>query len=456
MNDFFGSGGWPIIRNLSIFFVVVFWLAIGYWVYKDARRRIEDPWLVAMATVLGLVPPFLGVLVYMLFRPPEYLEDVHERELEIKAMEERLSHGDTALPRLPRGGRSELPRLPVCTTRLRQACEKCKAPLEALWQVCPYCETPIDAAPRSISAALAPSRAGSRAGRPSRLRASVAVERTLVLVKPDAMQRALAGEILGRFERRGLKVVAASCTWTATSPRSTTPSTREAVLRRARRVHHVRPDARARRRGRGRDRDVRTTMGATNPADAAPGSIRGDLALAMPDNLVHGSDSPESAEREIALWFPHELADELPSTRDNREQKANAEYTDRRAAEAWARDDIAWGIRRARGRAGRPRRRRGLGRRRARLRHGVFLARLAKRGARPVGSTTAGTARDRAAHAGRPASEFPLVEAAEDVPLPDKSFDLAFSITARRSGPTRSSGSLRRRGCCGRVAGSSS
>jgi len=49
---------------------------------------------------------------------------------------------------------------------------------------------------------------------------------------------------------------------------------------------------------------VRATMGATNPANAAPGTIRGDLALSMPDNLVHGSDSPESATRELALWFP--------------------------------------------------------------------------------------------------------------------------------------------------------
>ena len=52
---------------------------------------------------------------------------------------------------------------------------------------------------------------------------------------------------------------------------------------------------------------VRTTMGATDPANAAPGTIRGDLALSMPDNLVHGSDSPESAERELALWFGDEL-----------------------------------------------------------------------------------------------------------------------------------------------------
>src|SRR6185503_10930071 len=55
--------------------------------------------------------------------------------------------------------------------------------------------------------------------------------------------------------------------------------------------------------GEGAIATLRTTIGATNPADAQPGSIRGDLAVAMPDNLVHGSDSPESAEREIALWF---------------------------------------------------------------------------------------------------------------------------------------------------------
>ena len=66
-----------------------------------------------MATVLGLVPPFVGVFIYMLFRPPEYLEDVRERELEIKAMEERLGHRRAAaLPRLPGRGRRELPRLP--------------------------------------------------------------------------------------------------------------------------------------------------------------------------------------------------------------------------------------------------------------------------------------------------------------------------------------------------------
>ena len=96
-----------MIRNLTIFFVVVFWLATAYWVYKDARRRIEDPWLVAMATLLGLVPPFLGPIIYLFFRPPEYLEDVRERELEIQAMEERLS-GATCTARS--AGRRSTPR----------------------------------------------------------------------------------------------------------------------------------------------------------------------------------------------------------------------------------------------------------------------------------------------------------------------------------------------------------
>jgi hypothetical protein len=145
--DFFSHSTWTVIRNLTLFFVAVFWLSVGFWVYKDARRRIEDPWLVAMATILGLVPPFVGALIYMLFRPPEYLEDVRERELEIKAMEERLARGDLHCPVCRADVDSSFLVCPVCTTRLRQSCRNCKAPLEAMWQVCPYCETPAEAVP---------------------------------------------------------------------------------------------------------------------------------------------------------------------------------------------------------------------------------------------------------------------------------------------------------------------
>ena len=143
VNDFFDSGAWMVIRNLTIFFVAVFWLATAYWVYKDARRRIEDPWLVAMATVLGLIPPFVGPIIYLFFRPPEYIEDVRERELEIRAMEERLSRRDLHCPVCRAAVESTFLVCPVCTTRLKQACVKCNAPLEALWQICPHCATPV-------------------------------------------------------------------------------------------------------------------------------------------------------------------------------------------------------------------------------------------------------------------------------------------------------------------------
>jgi len=153
-----------VIRNLTLFLVAVFWLSIAFWVFKDARRRIEDPWLVGMATVLGLVP-FVGPIIYMLFRPPEYLEDVRERELEIKAMEERLSRRDLHCPVCRAEVDPSFLVCPVCTTRLRQSCRNCKAPLEALWQVCPYCETPVEpvAVELGETQALAPPRRERRA-----------------------------------------------------------------------------------------------------------------------------------------------------------------------------------------------------------------------------------------------------------------------------------------------------
>src|SRR6185437_10475950 len=116
----------------------------GYWVYKDARRRIEDQRLVIISTAIGLLPPYLGPFVYMLFRPPEYLEDVRERELEIAAIEERLSQGSLRCPVCRAEVESTFLVCPVCTTKLKQACSSCNAPLEAMWQVCPYCETQIE------------------------------------------------------------------------------------------------------------------------------------------------------------------------------------------------------------------------------------------------------------------------------------------------------------------------
>jgi nucleoside-diphosphate kinase len=134
----------------------------------------------------------------------------------------------------------------------------------------------------------------------------VAVERTLVLVKPDAMQRHLAGEIVARLERRGLELRAARL---LTVDRSLAEEhyaehTEKPFFGELVDFITSGPTLALVVEGEGAIGVVRTTIGATNPADAAPGTIRGDLSLSMPDNLVHGSDSPESAEREIGLWFP--------------------------------------------------------------------------------------------------------------------------------------------------------
>ena len=133
----------------------------------------------------------------------------------------------------------------------------------------------------------------------------MALERTLILVKPDAMRRGLAGEIVRRFETRGLELRAAKLV-----------RVDRELAERHYDVHRERPffgelvdfitsgsTLALVLEGEGAIATCRTTIGATNPAEAAPGSIRGDLALSMPDNLVHGSDSPETAEREIELWF---------------------------------------------------------------------------------------------------------------------------------------------------------
>jgi len=134
------------------------------------------------------------------------------------------------------------------------------------------------------------------------------VTRTLVIVKPDGMERGLAGEILSRIERKGLRVVAGDVRLIE----------REIAAR-----HYAEHEGKPFYEDlltflsrspalvlvvEGPDDDtyavVRSLMGSTNPKEAAPGTIRGDLAIEMTENLVHGSDSPASAAREIDLFFP--------------------------------------------------------------------------------------------------------------------------------------------------------
>jgi nucleoside-diphosphate kinase len=133
----------------------------------------------------------------------------------------------------------------------------------------------------------------------------VAVERSLVLIKPDAIERGLAGEILARIERRGCTLRAGKLLRVSRDLGERHYDEHKAKPFFGELVDFITsgPTLALVVEGEGAIATLRTTIGATNPADATPGSIRGDLALAMPDNLVHGSDSAESAAREISLWF---------------------------------------------------------------------------------------------------------------------------------------------------------
>jgi nucleoside-diphosphate kinase len=137
----------------------------------------------------------------------------------------------------------------------------------------------------------------------------MAAEQTLILAKPDAVRRSLAGEIVARFERRGFRLRAARLLTVDRALAEEHYAEHEAKPFFGELVDFITsgPTLAFVLEGEGVIATARTTIGATNPADAEPGSIRGDYAAAMPDNLVHGSDSPESAAREIALWFPDGL-----------------------------------------------------------------------------------------------------------------------------------------------------
>ena len=131
------------------------------------------------------------------------------------------------------------------------------------------------------------------------------MERTLIILKPDAVQRGLTGEILTRFEARGLKIVAMRM-----------QQVERELAEEHYAVHRERPFYESlvsyiisspvvvlALEGRHAVEVARQTIGATNPREAAPGTIRGDLAIEIGRNLVHGSDAPETAEKELALWF---------------------------------------------------------------------------------------------------------------------------------------------------------
>jgi len=150
------NDGLNLAVSLLILFLVAIWLALVYWTYADARRRLEDPMLVGCAAAAALFP-YIGTIVYMIVRPPEYLEDVKERELEIAAAQARLLDAEhLSCPHCGFEIERSFLRCPSCLRRLKEPCATCGKPLDPRWKICPYCEA-------EIAPAAAPSRRRPRA-----------------------------------------------------------------------------------------------------------------------------------------------------------------------------------------------------------------------------------------------------------------------------------------------------
>jgi hypothetical protein len=158
---------------------VVLYLSLIYWTYADARRRIEDPMLVGCATAAAFFP-FVGTIVYLVLRPPEYLEDVHERELEIRASEARLAElGQHRCPHCDYRVEQDFVRCPSCLRKLKERCANCSRPLDQAWTICPYCEADVP---------------GLSAPRPRRRRSMAAIEAEQALEPPAPAEEAPAEE----------------------------------------------------------------------------------------------------------------------------------------------------------------------------------------------------------------------------------------------------------------------
>jgi hypothetical protein len=139
-----GNDGLNLAVKLVLLFLAAVWLALVFWTYADARRRIEDPMLVGCAAAASFFFPFVGTIVYAIVRPPEYIEDVHERELEIAAAEARLAMAEAQhCPHCDFEIEKSFLRCPSCLRRLKEPCGTCGRPLDPRWKICPYCEAEV-------------------------------------------------------------------------------------------------------------------------------------------------------------------------------------------------------------------------------------------------------------------------------------------------------------------------
>jgi len=160
------NGGLNLVVSLLVLGFFVVWLALIVYTYLDAKRRISDPFLIGCATLASFFP-YIGTAVYAIVRPPEFLEDAHERELEIKAAELRVRQlTEQSCPNCEHPVEKSYLRCPSCRRRLKDPCPSCNKPVDPRWALCPFCEAELPRRARKPQRSESPAR--SKAPAPPR------------------------------------------------------------------------------------------------------------------------------------------------------------------------------------------------------------------------------------------------------------------------------------------------
>lgn len=142
VTDFFSSPTWHFLILMGYFFVAVLWISCAYWVFKDARRRIDDKIVLLVAVLTGIVFGPLGLIVYAIVKPAETISERQARELEMRMMEQRVGE-ESRCSFCKTPVRDDYLVCPTCGRRLRTMCPSCRKPVEPQWRVCPFCEADV-------------------------------------------------------------------------------------------------------------------------------------------------------------------------------------------------------------------------------------------------------------------------------------------------------------------------
>ncbi|MBN1299106.1 MAG: zinc ribbon domain-containing protein [Actinobacteria bacterium] len=135
--DFFRNPAWKYMIYGIVFILIIIWLSFVYWTYRDARLRNTSALFWALIVFLF---NYLGLIIYLILRPPEYIEDILERDLEIKRMEMLLSSAILRCPTCGKEIKEDYIICPNCRKKLKKLCVQCERPLNLDWKVCPYCK----------------------------------------------------------------------------------------------------------------------------------------------------------------------------------------------------------------------------------------------------------------------------------------------------------------------------